>query len=41
MFDRELGEDRRGGSGAKVGLVARAIVASVSMLEFERPCPDR
>lgn len=39
--DRELGEGGPCGSGVKVGLVARAIVARVSMVEFDRPWPDR
>lgn len=39
--DRGLGEGGRCGSGAKVGLVASAIVARVSIVEFDRPWPDR
>lgn len=35
------GDGGRFGSGVKVGLVARAIVARVSMVEFDRPWPDR
>lgn len=37
IVDRALGDGGRFGSGVNVGLVARAMVASVSIVEFDRP----